>query len=60
MDSEQLKAFLKAQPETDTVEFKKTTAELSAAGKILCAFLNAAGGLVFIGVKDNGDIVACL
>lgn len=45
-----------AQGESETVEFKKTTALLPAAFKTVCAFLNGKGGTVLIGVSDKGKI----
>lgn len=44
------------QGESETVEFKKSTAELEAAFRSICAFLNGQGGNVVIGVKNNGVI----
>ncbi len=46
---------LAAAGESETVEFKKSTAQLPRAGESLCAFLNSGGGRVLIGVKNNGD-----
>lgn len=40
-----------------TVEFKKTTAQLHAAFETICAFLNSKGGVVLIGVANNGKAV---
>ena len=48
---------LVAGGETATVEFKKTTAELTRAAETLCGFLNAQGGVVLIGVAPNGRVV---
>ncbi len=39
------------------MEFKSTTGEIKSACKTLCAFLNCEGGMVFIGVKDDGRLV---
>lgn len=49
--------FLFATGESDTVEFKKSTAELTKTGETLCAFLNAAGGQVLIGVTPSRGVV---
>ena len=38
--------------ESETVEFKRTTGQLSRAAEALCAFLNAHGGQVLFGVDD--------
>ncbi|NNM59735.1 MAG: hypothetical protein HKM04_07955, partial [Legionellales bacterium] len=46
-----------AQGESSTIEFKKSTGELSEAMESLCGFLNYQGGVVYIGVKDNREIV---
>ena len=43
--------------ELKTLEFKTSTANLASACQTLCGFLNAEGGLVLIGVKDNGSLV---
>lgn len=49
--------LLVAKGETQTVEFKKSTAQLHAAAETICAFLNTSGGVVLIGVKNDGIIV---
>ncbi|HQP88935.1 MAG TPA: ATP-binding protein [Thermoanaerobaculia bacterium] len=51
-----LKALV-AQGESDTLEFKRSTAELRRAGETLCAFLNGEGGKVLIGVGPDGRLV---
>lgn len=43
--------------ESETVEFKKSTAQLTRAGETLCAFLNSQGGRAFVGVTPEGKIV---
>ncbi len=48
---------LVAQGESETLEFKRSTAELRRAGETLCAFLNGEGGQVLIGVGPDGKIV---
>lgn len=40
-----------------TVEFKKTTAQLTAIFETICAFLNSKGGIVLIGIADDGKII---
>ena len=45
------------QGESSVVEFKTTTKTIKAACKTICAFLNMDGGIVLIGVTDNGDII---
>ncbi len=42
--------------ESDTLEFKKTTASLDGAAQTLCGFLNGKGGHVLIGVSANGKL----
>jgi ATP-dependent DNA helicase RecG len=46
-----------AQGESETLEFKRSTAELKRAGETLCAFLNGDGGQVLVGVGPNGQLV---
>lgn len=51
------------QRESETLELKRSTAELKRAGETLCAFLNGEGGKVLIGVCPDGkfgDIEAVL
>lgn len=43
--------------ENRELEFKSTTGEIHNACKTLCAFLNGQGGVVLIGVKNDGRIV---
>jgi ATP-dependent DNA helicase RecG len=45
-----------AAGESETVEFKKSTALLARAGEALCGFLNGRGGRVFLGVTPEGRI----
>ena len=49
-------AELVALGESDTLEFKKATAEKEAAMKTLCGLLNGNGGRVLIGVTEAGKI----
>ncbi len=42
--------------ESDHIEFKKTTGQLRAGMKTLCAFLNGQGGHVLFGVIDSGEL----
>ncbi|MCE3044170.1 ATP-binding protein [Legionella sp. 16cNR16C] len=46
-----------SQGESEHLEFKKSTTQIKPAFETLCAFLNGAGGIVLIGVTDNGQIV---
>ena len=43
--------------ESDTVEFKLSTGQLNRGVETLCAFLNSKGGTLFLGIKDDGEIV---
>lgn len=43
--------------ESETVEFKRSTAQLRRAMETLCGMLNGAGGRVVIGVTPQGRIV---
>ena len=45
------------QGESDSVELKKSTAQLRRAGETLCGMLNGSGGKVVIGVSPKGRIV---
>jgi ATP-dependent DNA helicase RecG len=56
MDINQVTALI-SQGESQTLEFKKSTAQLKAAFETVCAFLNRKGGIVLIGVKNNGEIL---
>ena len=47
---------LAAAGESETVEFKKSTAQLRPAAEALCGFLNANGGQVLFGVSSSGGI----
>jgi ATP-dependent DNA helicase RecG len=56
MDLKELKSIV-AAGESQTVELKKSTAQLPRAGETLCAFLNGGGGRVLIGIAPDGTIV---
>lgn len=43
--------------ESETVEFKKSTASLSSAAETLCGFLNSSGGVVIIGISSDKKIM---
>ena len=49
-------ANLVGQGESETLEFKKTTGERVEAAKTACAMLNHRGGVVLIGVTDEGAV----
>jgi len=42
--------------ESESLEFKKSTAQLEKALKSICAFLNHKGGVIYFGI-DNGKVV---
>ena len=48
---------LAASGESETLEFKRSTAELKSAMQTLSAFLNHRGGCLLFGVEDDGRIV---
>ena len=43
--------------ESATLEFKKSTGQFNRAGETLCAFLNADGSTVIVGVTAEGKVV---
>lgn len=43
--------------ESEELELKKSTAQLSRAGETLCAFLNGSGGQVVVGATADGKLV---
>ena len=45
------------QGESETFEFKKSTANLKSGAETLCAFLNGEGGTVLIGISDAMKII---
>ena len=50
--------FMNMGIETETLEFKKTTSELKKGVISLASMLNKHGyGILYFGVKDNGDVV---
>ena len=46
-----------AQCESETLEFKRSTAELRRAVETLCGFLNTDGRQVLLGVATDGRVV---
>jgi|TARA_Y100000588_G_C14221594_1_gene911227 ATP-dependent DNA helicase RecG len=56
MDINQIK-ILATQGESQQLEYKKSTANLKDILQTICAFLNGDGGIVLIGVEDNGNLV---
>ena len=43
--------------ESEVLEFKTSTANVKSAFETICAFLNAKGGTVLIGINNNGRII---
>ena len=56
MKLDKLKYFIR-EGESETLEFKSSTANLQSAAKTLCAFLNGKGGVVLIGVSDGKKLI---
>ncbi len=56
MNTLQLQKLAK-QGESETVEFKKSTALMRSIFETVCAFLNGKGGTILIGVNDKGELV---
>lgn len=46
-----------AHGEDEAVEFKREFGDLKGIGKTLCAFANGGGGLLVLGVDDDGSFV---
>ena len=42
--------------ESETQEFKKSTAQLERALKAVCGFLNHKGGIIYFGINNHGEI----
>ena len=55
MDLDELKKLIESG-ESESVEFKKTTAQQRQGTKTVCAMLNTLGGCVFYGIDDKGSI----
>ena len=43
--------------ESETLEFKKSTAQLERALKSICGFLNHKGGIIYFGIDKDGVII---
>lgn len=56
MDINEIKVLIH-QGESNTLEFKTSTAALKGAMETLCAFLNQKGGIVLIGVNGRKELV---
>ncbi|HEX4068770.1 MAG TPA: ATP-binding protein [Candidatus Babeliales bacterium] len=56
MNLKDLKKLVKGG-ESDIVEFKASTSQLNRGVETLCAFLNKKGGVLLLGIKDDGEII---
>ncbi len=57
LSTEQIKKLI-AQGENSRIEFKSCTEKVSASVyETVCSFLNKNGGQMFLGIKDDGDVV---
>lgn len=56
MNLDQIKKFV-THGESSILEFKKSTGQMRSAFETVCAFLNGEGGIVLIGVTDEGKII---
>lgn len=56
MNLDKLKSLI-ANQESETLEFKASTTQLKPAFETVCAFLNGKGGIVLIGVNDQGKMI---
>lgn len=54
--SAEIKNFIE-KGESETVEFKESTGQLSRAVETLCAFANHKGGTIIFGVSNKGKVV---
>lgn len=43
--------------ESETVEFKESLSELESGGEAICGFANQNGGVLYFGIKNNGDVI---
>lgn len=56
MNLEKIKKIVQ-DGENDQIEFKRSTAVLQATFETICAFLNNKGGVVLIGVTNDGKLI---
>lgn len=49
--------FFSERHETEQLEFKRSTAEWKDACVDIVAMANKSGGILFFGIKDNGQIL---
>ncbi len=56
MDENELKKLIE-KDESETAEFKKSTAQLDKALKAVCGFLNNKGGNIYFGIDENRKVI---
>ena len=56
MNLQQIETWI-SEGESQHLEFKKSTAQLKPAFETVCAFLNDKGGIILLGVTNNGQLV---
>ena len=56
MISEEIKKIIQ-KGESQTTEFKKSTTQLNPTCETICGFLNSSGGIVLLGVSNDGHIL---
>ena len=55
MDIKKINGLIKSG-ESEEIEFKESFHSFQEISKIICSFSNTHGGIIFLGVKDNGKI----
>ena len=55
MTEKQLQNLI-SQKENQTLEFKESTGEKKEICETICAFANSQGGIILVGVKNNGNL----
>lgn len=43
--------------ESEIVEFKESLSELSSGGETICGFANQNGGVLYFGIRNNGEVI---
>lgn len=55
MDVKKIKQLIN-DGESEEIEFKESFHSFQEISKLICSFSNTVGGIILLGVKDNGDI----
>ena len=55
MTEDQLKQLIKTK-ESQTLEFKESTGEKKEICETICAFVNSDGGIILVGIKNDGSL----